>query len=381
MGNVKEQIGGEKQLTKEDEKKEENKLTEKESNVLDKILNSEFQDSDGEDAIDRPVYSYSVSEGKSDNAILGSLQKKGLVKLSEVNLGKVNLGKKDVIEEMVAITKRGYDTLKESREKQQKGEKLFDKIKTYSKGQIIEHPLGFKKGDKVLFKNKGQEVEGTFIVARKDAVGDYVKVEYNGKVFVRMPDKIKAVEKNLTKEVKQEAVKKRLDESNPGIFDKVADLMKEKRKKKELENEKLIKEHFGKDIETQKKINKERESKYYTIIEEVSAHSKKKGAHTKRFVIQKDVKDIEKFMKEKYPKAEKISDKEYRTSGWIFPGKVIIKQQGKQFKMDVVEEAKVDKEIEKQKKINKEKEKRDKEVERRMKRGEREQRKMRRAGF
>ena len=82
-------------------------LTEKEIIVLRKVLKSEYQDSDDESVINNPVWTSSVSGGKSDNAILGHLQRKGFVGLNQF----------EGEDETVHLTKKGFEYLKGKKKK------------------------------------------------------------------------------------------------------------------------------------------------------------------------------------------------------------------------------------------------------------------------
>lgn len=75
-----------------------------------------------------------------------------------------------------------------------KGEEMFQKIQESKKGGVLQHPEGFKKGDKVKFNVQGKDVIGTFIIMRQDKLGDYCKVEYKGQKYVRLPHKIMKIE-------------------------------------------------------------------------------------------------------------------------------------------------------------------------------------------
>ena len=66
----------------------------------------------------------------------------------------------------------------------------------------------------------------------------------------------------------------------------------------------------------------------YTIVEHFTSYSKKLGAHEKSITIEKGILTIEAahdYIKLNKPRAKKISETEYRTSGLLYPGKLIIK--------------------------------------------------------
>lgn len=78
----------------------------------------------------------------------------------------------------------------------------------------------FSKGDKVLFSvdKNGNKAEGVVEKHGKDKLGEYVKIKYNGKTYIRYPNKIEKVggEKKTTpkEEVKETSNVEKKSESN-----------------------------------------------------------------------------------------------------------------------------------------------------------------------
>jgi len=74
-------------------------MTEKEVSIIERIYKSEYMDFNTiEECVDYPVWTFSVSGGVADNAVIGALSKKGYVRLSTYD--------KD---ETIALTQKGIE--------------------------------------------------------------------------------------------------------------------------------------------------------------------------------------------------------------------------------------------------------------------------------
>jgi len=59
-------------------------MTKKERALVEKILSSDYADGRPlEEMVDHEIWTFSVSDGPRDNAVIGSLTKKGYVKVSK----------------------------------------------------------------------------------------------------------------------------------------------------------------------------------------------------------------------------------------------------------------------------------------------------------
>jgi len=137
-----------------------------------------------------------------------------------------------------------------SEDKQKKGDKIFDKIKSYGMAKEIEHPLGFKRGDKVKIMVDGKEVAAEFMMMREGRLGAYVKVKYGDRILTKIPEKVKPIkgekkgtEENLKEELQKLNMKfaSRSNLMYGKAYVKLTDEQKEK-VRKEVKKETTIKE-------------------------------------------------------------------------------------------------------------------------------------------